>query len=71
MRFSNRGLRASGYGLRALLCLLAGLAVAVVVSAQRGSTPIWFEGARLIVGDGNTIDNAAFLVEGEAFTWVG
>ena len=71
MRFSNRGLRASGYGLRALLCLLAGFAVAVVVSAQRGSTPIWFEGARLIVGDGNTIDNAAFLVEGEAFTWVG
>ena len=26
---------------------------------------------RLIVGDGNTIENAAFLVEGEAFTWVG
>ena len=33
---------------------------------------VWFEGARLIVGDGSQpIDNSAFLVEGEAFTWVG
>jgi imidazolonepropionase-like amidohydrolase len=41
--------------------------------AQRGTTaPIWFEGARLIVGDGSApIENAAFLVEGEAFAWVG
>src|SRR5688572_1094593 len=44
----------------------------LTVSAQRGtSTPIWFEGARLIVGDGSAVENSAFLVEGETFTWVG
>ena len=33
---------------------------------------LWFEGARLIVGDGNApIENAAFLLEGDRFTWVG
>ena len=33
---------------------------------------IWFEGARLIVGDDNApIENSAFLVEGNTFTWVG
>jgi imidazolonepropionase-like amidohydrolase len=56
------------------------LAAAVVVcatvlqaGAQRGtSAPIWFEGPRLIVGDGSApIENAAFLVEGDAITWVG
>lgn len=32
----------------------------------------WFEGARLIVGNGSgAIENAAFLVEGDSFTWVG
>src|SRR6185295_7490307 len=38
--------------------------------ASRGAT--WFEGARLIVGDGSApIENSAFLVEGQTFTWVG
>ena len=33
---------------------------------------MWFEGARLIVGDGSgPIMNAAFLVEEGAFAWVG
>ena len=33
---------------------------------------MWFEGARLIVGDGSApIENSAFLVEGNTFTWVG
>ena len=32
---------------------------------------MWFEGARLIVGDGSAVENSAFLVEGETFTWVG
>src|SRR5690349_3324858 len=50
--------------------------VAVLVSslqAQRGpNAQRWFEGARLIVGDGSApIEDAAFLVEGDAFTWVG
>ena len=45
----------------------------LAVGAQRGTSgPLWFEGARLIVGDGSApIDNAAFLVEGDAFAWVG
>ena len=73
MRFSNRGPRASGFRLRALFVprrnvrLRAGRRTRSAARTQ----PTWFEGARLIVGDGNTIDNAAFLVEGEAFTWVG
>ena len=38
----------------------------------RSNTATWFEGARLIVGDGSApIENAAFLVEGETFAWVG
>jgi imidazolonepropionase-like amidohydrolase len=42
-------------------------------SAQRGANaPIWFEGARLIVGDGTPpVERSAFLVQGDAFTWVG
>ena len=33
---------------------------------------MWFEGARLIVGDRTpVIENSAFLVEGDSFTWVG
>src|SRR5262245_22952658 len=54
-------------------CLILVLASALNSSAQRGtSAAIWFEGARLIVGDGSApIENAAFLVEGDAFTWVG
>ena len=45
----------------------------LAAGAQRSSTvALWFEGARLIVGDGSAaIENAAFLVEGEAFAWVG
>ena len=40
---------------------------------QRGEArTTLFEGARLIVGDGSApIENSAFLVEGETFTWVG
>jgi imidazolonepropionase-like amidohydrolase len=59
---------------RTLLCaLLAISALALTVQAQRGgSTSIWFEGARVIVGDGSPpIENAAFLVEGDSFTWIG
>jgi imidazolonepropionase-like amidohydrolase len=33
---------------------------------------LWFEGARLIVGDGSApVEDAAFLVENGSFTWVG
>jgi imidazolonepropionase-like amidohydrolase len=60
--------------LRALSCgFLVAVTLALSLQAQRGSgAPIWFEGARLIVGDGSPpIENAAFLVEGDSFTWVG
>jgi len=54
-------------------CLLVALAFVLTASAQRGTgAAMWFEGARLIVGDGSApVDDAAFLVEGEAFVWVG
>jgi len=39
---------------------------------QVAGDAIWFEGARLIVGDGSApIENSAFLVEDGVFTWVG
>lgn len=58
---------------------LAGVAVGllvhrtIVAGSQGGSAaPVWFEGARLVVGDGSPpIENAAFVVEGDRFTWVG
>jgi imidazolonepropionase-like amidohydrolase len=55
----------------ALACLI--LLLAGALDAQRGaSRATWFEGARLIVGDGSAaIESAAFLVEGDTFTWVG
>jgi imidazolonepropionase-like amidohydrolase len=54
-------------------CLLAAFVSGLNAAAQRGGgTSLWFEGARLIVGDGSApIENAAFLVEGDAFAWVG
>ena len=59
--------------IRILTCCLFVAVAAVIVSAQRGtSAPIWFEGARLIVGDGSApVENSAFLVEGDALAWVG
>lgn len=34
--------------------------------------PVWFEGARLIVGDGSApVENAALLVDGDTIAWVG
>jgi len=51
------------------------VAVTCVVAAgfQGGSGgAMFFEGARLIVGDGSApIESSAFLVEGDSFTWVG
>ena len=53
------------------------LLLAVACSPQDGppqsaGNAVWFEGARLIVGDGNApIESSAFLVEDGVFTWVG
>jgi len=54
-------------------------AVALVVAACSPDSPAaeregaqWFEGARLVIGDGSEpIEDAAFLVEGGSFAWVG
>jgi imidazolonepropionase-like amidohydrolase len=62
--------------MRSPLSLLA-LVVAMVAGVASGqpepaARAVWFEGARLIVGDGTgPIENAAFLVENGSFTWVG
>ncbi len=53
------------------------LLLALACSPQAGppqstGNAVWFEGARLIVGDGNApIESSAFLVEDGVFTWVG
>src|SRR5262245_15959316 len=40
--------------------------------ARRPAPRVWFEGARLIVGDSSpAIESSAFLVDGDSFTWVG
>jgi len=53
--------------------LIACLAsVPALLSSQTRRPPLWFEGARLIVGDGTApIESSAFLVEGDVFAWVG
>jgi imidazolonepropionase-like amidohydrolase len=53
--------------------LIACLAsVPALLSSQTPRPPLWFEGARLIVGDRTApIESSAFLVEGDAFAWVG
>ena len=54
----------------ALLAAVACLPMPALSQARRPAQ--WFEGARLIVGDTSpTIERAAFLVEGDAITWVG
>src|SRR5215470_10172946 len=44
----------------------------MLASSQARRPALWFEGARLIIGDNSpTIEGSAFLVEGDSFTWVG
>ena len=52
--------------------LLFLLSVSVMVEAQRSTRITLFEGALLIMGDGNApIENSAFIVENDRFTSVG
>ena len=51
-----------------LLACALGVAVATVTAQN---TVTVFEGARVIVGDGRTIDNATFVVQGDRLTQVG
>jgi len=57
----------------ALVCrLIICAAMPVLLSSQARGPALWFEGARLIIGDQTPpIESSAFLVEGDAFTWVG
>jgi imidazolonepropionase-like amidohydrolase len=54
-------------------CLaVAAACLPTLASSQARRPALWFEGARLIVGDKSpTIESSAFLVEGDSFTWVG
>ncbi|HET9270653.1 MAG TPA: amidohydrolase family protein [Vicinamibacterales bacterium] len=53
-----------------LLAFVATVPALLTSQAQRPA--LWFEGARLIVGDRTpAIENSAFLVEGDSITWVG
>ena len=55
-----------------LLLFWLGACSPSVETPQTSGGLMWFEGARLIVGDGSApIENAAFLVEGDTFIWVG
>src|SRR2546427_889229 len=52
--------------------ILAATSLPMLVSSQARRSPLWFEGARLIIGDkSSAIESSAFLVEGDSFTWVG
>jgi imidazolonepropionase-like amidohydrolase len=54
------------------LLILAAACLPTRVASQASRPAIWFEGARLIVGDKSpTIESSAFLIEGDSFTWVG
>jgi imidazolonepropionase-like amidohydrolase len=58
-----------------ILTCAAIIAVTCVSTASlqvRNEGPIWFEGGRLIPGDGSgPVENSAFVVEGDTLTWVG
>jgi imidazolonepropionase-like amidohydrolase len=52
--------------------ILAAAYLPTLASAPPQRPAMWFEGARLIIGDKSpVIENSAFLVEGDSFTWVG
>src|ERR1041385_8923784 len=52
--------------------IFAALLLPLSASSQARRPALWFEGARLIVGDKSpVIENSAFLVEGDSITWVG
>src|SRR5437867_698309 len=54
------------------LLVLAAVYLPTLASSQARRSPVWFEGARLIIGDRTpAIARSAFLVEGDSFTWVG
>ena len=71
----KHGLFAKRASARRVLLALVAMAIPCLpwpASSQARKAATWFEGARLIVGDTRpTIEQSAFLVEGDSFTWVG
>src|SRR5947209_4170869 len=56
----------------ACFLILAAACLPTLSSSEARRTAVWFEGARLIIGDRTpAIESSAFLVEGDSFTWVG
>ena len=53
------------------LLLASVLAASVVDVEAQGTGVTVYEGARLITGDGNVIENSAFVVEGDRFVAAG
>ena len=54
------------------LLILAAVYLPTLASSQARRSPMWFEGARLIIGDRTpAIESSAFLVEGDSFAWIG
>src|SRR4051812_2142725 len=52
--------------------ILVAICLPLLVASQARRSAVWFEGARLISGTNSpAIENSAFLVEGDSFTWVG
>jgi imidazolonepropionase-like amidohydrolase len=73
----DAGTEPSHRGAMTLFGRLAPLLAIALVACTPADSPnatgdaLWFEGGRLIVGDGTSVENAAFLVEGDSFMWVG
>ncbi len=63
--------RVLGAGLLALAMLLPACSAPAPEEPPDPSTAIAFEGARLIVGDGQTIENATFVIDAGRFVAVG
>jgi imidazolonepropionase-like amidohydrolase len=52
--------------------ILAAVGLPMAAPSQATRAALWFEGARLIIGDKSpTIESSAFLIEGDSFIWVG
>src|SRR5688572_13644643 len=56
--------------MKKILLVLTATAAAVITTAAQSKVTV-FEGARVIVGDGKTIDNATIVVQGDRFSQIG
>src|SRR5688572_12527192 len=66
----NCGLQVDGDSMKRTLVSIAVASFAAVTLAAQNNVTV-FEGARVIVGDGRTIDNATIVMQGDRLTQVG